>query len=175
MNVDQMTLRDLCSHEAIRQCLYRYCRGIDRPDPVMIESCYWPEAIDDRSPMYRGPVKGWIEHIMHVVQNWARFKHTLSNTLIELDGDSARTESYYTAYHRVRVGPMEWKDEFLSGRFLDRFECRNGEWRIIARQAPIDWFRVEAGQDPEEKGFRNRPYGGGPSDPSFRLFPLERG
>ena len=36
-------LQDLVAREAIRDCLYRYCRGIDRADAEMLRSAYWPD------------------------------------------------------------------------------------------------------------------------------------
>ena len=34
------------SREAIRDCLYRYCRGIDRRDADILRTAYWPDAND---------------------------------------------------------------------------------------------------------------------------------
>lgn len=44
-----ISLLELASHEAIRQGLYRYCRGADRRDPVMMASAYWLDAVDHRN------------------------------------------------------------------------------------------------------------------------------
>ena len=39
-------LQALLDREAIRDCLYRYCRGIDRADEAALRSAYWPDATD---------------------------------------------------------------------------------------------------------------------------------
>ena len=40
---------ELADREAIRDCLYRYCRGVDRCDEQMLRSAYWEDAYDDHS------------------------------------------------------------------------------------------------------------------------------
>lgn len=42
-----MTLDELLDREAIRDCLARYCRGVDRLDRALLLSTYWPGAEDD--------------------------------------------------------------------------------------------------------------------------------
>src|SRR5579862_3908887 len=37
---------ELADREAIRDCLYRYCRGVDRCDMELLRSAYWPGAMD---------------------------------------------------------------------------------------------------------------------------------
>src|SRR5262245_41503867 len=37
---------ELADREAIKDCLYRYCRGTDRGDAEIIKSAYWPGAMD---------------------------------------------------------------------------------------------------------------------------------
>ena len=40
-------LAELADREAIRDCLHRYCRGVDRCDEDMLRSAYWEDAHDD--------------------------------------------------------------------------------------------------------------------------------
>ena len=37
----------LSDHDAIRQVVARYARGVDRLDADVMKSAYWPEATDD--------------------------------------------------------------------------------------------------------------------------------
>ena len=37
---------EVADREAIRECLYRYCRGVDRLDADMVRSAYWPDVVD---------------------------------------------------------------------------------------------------------------------------------
>ena len=51
-------IQNLLDKEAIRDCLYRYCRGIDRADEAILRSAYWPDA-HDRHGAYVGDVEGF--------------------------------------------------------------------------------------------------------------------
>lgn len=54
----QAMIQNLLDKEAIRDCLYRYCRGIDRADEAILRSAYWPDA-HDRHGAYVGDVEGF--------------------------------------------------------------------------------------------------------------------
>jgi hypothetical protein len=42
-------IAELADREAIRDCLYRYCRGIDRCDAGLLQSAFWPDALDSHA------------------------------------------------------------------------------------------------------------------------------
>ena len=54
--------------------------------------------------------------------------------VIDLQGNSAIAESHVTAYHRIDMGTEE-RDVVIGGRYVDRLEKRDSEWRIIHRKA----------------------------------------
>jgi len=70
----------------------------------------------------------------------------MSNILIRVDGDSARVETYWQVFHREagQDGAADY-DYIAGGRYLDRFERRNGEWRILTRVLIRDWYQVIEG------------------------------
>lgn len=47
--MDEANISELLDREAIRDCLYRYCRGIDRGDEAALRSTYWPDAHDNHA------------------------------------------------------------------------------------------------------------------------------
>ena len=53
-------VQEVLDREAIRDCLYRYCRGIDRCDEATLLSAYWPGAIDDHV-FFKGPVEKFVK------------------------------------------------------------------------------------------------------------------
>ena len=63
--------------------------------------------------------------------------HQLGPVSIELAGDTAFTETYFTSHHRFGAVPPAGRtpheDRFMGGRYVDRFEKRQGEWRIAHR------------------------------------------
>jgi hypothetical protein len=67
-------------------------------------------------------------------------QHTIGNILIRIHGDHADVESYYHGYHRLNDGVKHF-DSIQAGRYVDRFEKRDDEWRIANRKVVVDWFR----------------------------------
>ena len=86
-------------------------------------------------------------------------QHQLGQTIFGFEGgDVCHTETYMTAMHTIPPGyPMTaaFPDKgviysgVVAGRYVDRFEQRNGEWRIAQRTGLYDWreFRVVEGVD----------------------------
>lgn len=133
-------IRQLMSREAIRDCLMRYARAIDRMDRVLLESVYWPEATDDHGS-FSGAAAEFIEWVFPVLAAMEQTSHRLENILIELRGDEARTETYFEAYHRIPREGTDSYDLVVGGRYLDWLQCRNGAWRIRSRRVLYDWMR----------------------------------
>lgn len=169
---DDRRLTEILDREAIRDCIYRYCRGIDRADEATLRSSYWPDATD-RHGSYNGPVEGFFQWASTIFKAGARNIHQVSNILIEFKGDSgAVVESYFLALQRG-PGPNSVVRQFLlAGRYCDRFEKRNGEWRVASRVVAFDWVDEQPVPDKteEERFASRRPIGGSfPNDPIYEL------
>jgi len=50
----------------IRDCLYRYCRGIDRADEAALRSAYLPDGTDNHGP-YQGSASGFIDWALKAI------------------------------------------------------------------------------------------------------------
>lgn len=133
----QAELQALLDREAIRDCLYRYCRGIDRADEEALRSAYWPDGTDQHGA-YSGSAAGFIGQALPRLRAGGHRVHTISNILIELHRDAAAVESSFFALQTTATAPTT--ETFLCGRYLDRFERRSGEWRIAARTVVYDWL-----------------------------------
>ena len=138
---NNIAVQALLDREAIRECLYRYCRGIDRRDEEALRSAYWPDATDRHGP-YQGSAAGFIDWALGKLKTSdARIVHRISNPLIELQGDQALVESYFDAIQEETDAEGRPVEALLSGRYLDRFERRGDEWRILARTVVYDRMR----------------------------------
>ena len=125
------TVEQLSDLQCIRDVAHRYCRGVDRLDVDELKSAYWPDATDDHGT-FVGNAHDFAEMCMVAHLQWRSTGHCIFNHLIELEdsGTTARGEVYN----------MTWlfrKDEDVLdrwyGRYLDRYEKRGDEWRIIER------------------------------------------
>ena len=139
-------IEDCIARDAIRQVLALYCRGIDRCDEsVLRNQVYWPDATDDHGT-FKGSLDEFIEWCMPQLRALAATHHHTSNPAIELRGDRALSECYWTGYHRMN--PESGGEDYLvGGRYIDQFECRGAEWRIAKRQVVFDWYATTKNQD----------------------------
>lgn len=166
-------VRRLRDHEEIRQLLYRYARGVDRADTGLIRSVYAADGTDKH-----GPFDGPGEEFADVVVNGAKRvwdhvgNHHITNILIELDGDRARAEVYFIAFHpHDDNGHPELG--IISGRYLDVLVRQDGRWGIARRVVVSDWTRNHFdGPEWERTTERSGYVGGrrGDSDMSYEFF-----
>jgi len=91
-------LTELADRESIRDCLMRYCRGVDRLDIEMLKEVYWPDSIDDHI-LFKGSGEKFIEFVEPILAAMHMTMHKLGNIFIEIDGNIARVESYFDATH----------------------------------------------------------------------------
>ena len=134
---DAAVLEEVASRLAIAHVLTRYARGIDRCDLETLKSVWWPEATADYG---RGAVNAleWAETALASLSKMRRTQHMLGNMLIELAGAEADAETYCRAYHELEDDAGR-REMVVGGRYLDRLERRDGEWRILQRRYVMDW------------------------------------
>lgn len=141
-NAREQLIDQLLAKQAIRDTLARYCHGVDRCDVEVLKSAYWPDATDIHGT-FNGNAWEFAEFVTSSMrENMLRSMQHIGNVLIELDDDGrrARVETYVIAYMQIEDEGVE-KDLLIAGRYLDRFEERNGEWRILDRLYVMDWNR----------------------------------
>lgn len=123
----------------IREVMTNYCRGVDRMDREILMSCFHTDAIDDHGFVVGGPEVLWNSAHRYHCNAQSAHQHIITNHTCELDGDTAHTETYYM------LAAMDAKDYSLTiagGRYLDRLEKRDGEWRIAVRKCVVEWGGV---------------------------------
>ena len=135
----------LLDKQEIYEVLMRYCRAIDRCDEPLLRSLYHPDATDDHG-VFNGKASDFCDWIMPILWATKSSAHNISNVLIEVEGDVAYSEAYFVAYNRIdREG--EGFDSITGGRYIDRFERRNGVWKIAERHVVYDWNRTDPTTD----------------------------
>lgn len=132
--------------EAIRDCIYRVCRGTDRIDENLLRSAFHPGAKVHFGRLYDGDVDGWIASAIEHQKRQSQAQHMVGNIHIKIDGNEAVAESYELDRHKTPMNG-EVLDLVLGMRTLDRFALRDGEWRILERTKVMDWGRAIAGND----------------------------
>jgi hypothetical protein len=160
----------LRAHEAIRECIYRVCRGTDRVDADLLRSAFHPGAKVHFGKIYDGDLEGWIDAAIKHQSSQSQRQHLVGNIIIRIEGDEAFAESYELDRHKTPMNG-EVRDLVLAARTLDRFARRSGEWKIVERTKIMDWGRAITAN---EAVYVNSPLSRGGddrSDPSYELLP----
>jgi hypothetical protein len=135
--------QDLSDREAIRNVIHRYCRSADRCDLEGFKACYWPDGTDDHG-FFGGNAWEFCEYVIPVLKQISASVHAITNTIIDLNGNRAHCESQWSVVHRL-MNATGYADFWHQGRYIDIFEKRNGEWRILHRAIASDcdrWFKT---------------------------------
>jgi hypothetical protein len=157
----------------IRRILARYCRGVDRLDRELIVSCYWPDAVDSHVS-FVGPPGEFADWVIHgLTTNYLGTAHVLGQTLIQLDGESADVETYFTAHH-LEDAAQGVTDAVYQGRYLDKFEKRRGVWKILTREVITDFRWTQAIDAKNPVTGAQLPTRRSAEDPSFKVPALSR-
>ena len=129
----------LADRLAIDEVLVRYCRGIDRCEAAELRRVFAPDAALDygSGPQLRD---GAIDQLMAGLRAMRLTQHSISNSLVEIDGDCARAETCCTALHILGL-PGQEIEMVVGGRYLDQLERREDGWQITERLYVMDWNR----------------------------------
>ncbi|WP_154647567.1 nuclear transport factor 2 family protein [Luminiphilus syltensis] len=163
-------LQEYIAKQQIIEVTALYTRAIDRMDETLLRSVFHPGS--QHNHFYQGPSSepdrpaqgddpgDFVRFAQDVLSTYSRTHHQLGNHLVEFESDTrARCECYFTAFHRMRpIGDPLAADNafetemdfFVAGRYLDRFELRDGQWKIVERYGMTDWMRIEP---PASHGF----------------------
>lgn len=136
------TIDDVIAESEIKDVHLRYCRANDRRDEELMRSCFHADAVIElHEPL---DVESFIGMGRQVLSAFTVTWHNTGNQLVEVKGDAAWAEHYTTSSHRSAAdeqGPE--RDFIVFGRYVDRFEKRDGEWRIARRKMIVDYVRVD--------------------------------
>jgi hypothetical protein len=128
-------VRALLDREELAACVHAYARGLDRVDEELILSAFHPDAIFDNGTM-RGSPRAFVDWLFPQQEDREVVQHYVTNSTFELEGETAHGETYFLAV-------IGWAGrtslDLMGGRYLDRFERRDGRWRIALRVLVRDW------------------------------------
>jgi len=126
----------LKDRQAILDVVMRQARAHDRHDAELMNSCFWDDGFDEHGQFLTpGPQYGEWSNNAHAASFFVN-QHNITSHTCEIDGDTAHCESYVIGAFLPRHAPGQAK--FTTGRYIDRFERRDGEWRIAVRRTVIE-------------------------------------
>ena len=128
--------RLLMDRTAIADCIAMHARGCDRHDVDLITAAY---RSGRRRRARQGDEYGveygnWANHT-HAATSQVH-THSITTHTCQIDGDTADAESYVTV---VLLGARRpHRASSISGRYIDRLERRDGQWRIEVRRSTVE-------------------------------------
>ena len=128
-------VQELVDRQAIFDCIKRNARGNDRFDVDLVTSSYHDDGLHEVG-QNRVPGPGYGEHAN--VAHGKLFDANLHNVtmhMCEIDGDVAHAESYSLG---IFLDKGSETGRILAGRYIDRLERRDGEWRIVLRRSTVE-------------------------------------
>jgi len=136
----------LLDKQAITELIYRYMRGLDRLDSELLLAQFHADGWCEYG-FANCAAADFVDFCMGALTGHEANQHFVGNILIDLDGDQAYGEVYFNAYHKVPAEGGGFEDCIIAGRYLDRYEKRDGEWKFAYRSERVDWSRTEPSAD----------------------------
>ena len=154
---DPYSPQRLADRAAIQDAMYRWSRAVDRLDFELMRGVFHPDATDNH-----GAFQGGVEEMVAWIRERHRAipfsAHRLGNMLIEFAApDVALVETYVETIQRYPAEDKAGLAQLAGGaqgtpgvgavlnsyaRYLDRFERRDGQWKIARRIVVQDWKRI---------------------------------
>lgn len=135
----EQLVQDICylkDRTEILDCVARHARGCDRHDPELLASAYHTDSTDEHGHVISpGPMYPKWANKVHALGSEQNMHHITTHRC-EIDGDQAHCESYVMV---LLVDPGARTGRIMSGRYIDRLERRDGEWKIALRRTTVDF------------------------------------
>lgn len=154
MTADDYSPERIADRMQIQDCIHRWCRAVDRLDYEGMRASFHPDAVD-RHGAFDGDIDGLVEWIRARHAAIPFSMHAVSNMLVEFAGpDRALVETYVRTTQRYPAEARQALDQLAGGRagngdgamdlltcsrYVDRFERRDGHWKIALRTLVADW------------------------------------
>jgi hypothetical protein len=150
-------IASIITYQAISENELEYTRGLDRHDESLENSVFWRDAAISYGTLVSFDELAAWANASHA--NYAAHQHHVTGLTLDVDGDTAHEEGYilYSSDMprdraldtagvptpgRVSRGTYA---TLGSGRYVNRYERRNGDWRMIVHEYVHDIsMRLEA-------------------------------
>jgi SnoaL-like domain len=135
----QEAVARLLDERAVRDVMLQYARGVDGRNWEQVRSCFASDAYIAGTG-HSGVRDEYLDQLFAAVARFGVTMHTIGNQVVEVDGDSARTETDLIARH---FRDAEGRDEELviGVRYHDQLRRAGSRWVITHRAVRRLWSR----------------------------------
>jgi len=128
-------MQDMADRQAILDCIMQNSRGNDRFDAELTAGSYHADGMHQLgNSAILGSDYGEAANKGHAAL-CEQCQHHITNHLVEIDGDVAHADTYVLG---MFLNHGRESAQILSGRYIDRLEKRDGEWKIVVRRTTVE-------------------------------------
>jgi hypothetical protein len=131
-------LERLLAKQALHELITAFSRAVDRLDEPALVDIFHPDAIVDSGVIRGAPAYFAREFVQWVRQHARLVFHAVTNEWFQVSGLDAIGESYVVAASRLYGDGSGERDVMTFGRYLDRFQARDGRWKFLERRFVLD-------------------------------------
>jgi hypothetical protein len=125
----------LKDRQAILDVIHQQSRGCDRHDDELVADAFHSDGWDEHGAQVTpGKQYGQWANETHTKGSQINMHHITTHTC-DIDGDVAHAESYVIGLMLNHDGITA---RLLAGRYLDRLEKRQGEWKLAVRRSTAE-------------------------------------
>ena len=172
--IPEQRLQALLDKQEIMELIHAYCNAADRHDHEKMRALYHEDARDDHGSFFKGLAMEFIDKLPEIQAPMEILHHNVTTVNIKLNGNDAEGEVYILAFHKVRTDDGAF-DLLIGGRYFDKYQKRNGEWKFSHRAVVADWANLH---QPSIVNLDNPIIAGsyigkpGTADPSYAFYSL---
>jgi len=148
-----MTMEELLIKQELQELVVDYSRAVDTCDEAALRALFHPDGVIDSGVLRAEPEQFARSYVKWVARNASVVFHAVTNVRFHVSGREATGECYVLAVSRVRADAAEAhavadaseRDVLTAGRYLDRFQAREGVWKFLERRfVPVHAVSWEA-------------------------------
>jgi hypothetical protein len=164
----------MLDEHALQKLVHAYCRAVDRGDIARLQELYHPDAVDAHGGFSTGSADDFLQQLIASRPHIRMMQHHITTANFEIAGHAAEGEIYSIAVHTL-AGKGRDVDVVVGGRYLDKYEKRDGVWKFTQRTIVTDWARLDdpSSMDVSHPITKDTLKGAlDETDPSFQFFSL---
>ncbi len=129
--------------QEIKELQFKYAQALDKQEWEKLDSVFDKTFTVDFSkwgvPVSEMTIKDFKSFMKKTFStDGLQTQHTMSNFLIELNGETAQSEIYVLAKHKVTNSSGEFYYD-MNGYYSETYKKINGEWKITSIQLNPRW------------------------------------
>jgi hypothetical protein len=141
MPTSEALLQEMLDEFQLRKLVHSYCRAVDRGDVATLRQLYHHDAKDAHGAFSTGSAEDFLSELAASRPYIRSMQHHITTENFAISGDNAQGEVYTIATHTFIARDRD-VEVVVGGRYLDRYEKRDGTWKFIERTIVTDWARV---------------------------------